>query len=482
MDLYENEMPDNSVEETNTSVQQPEVLLKKQSPFADSPYVMRHDSTYHYVNTTVGKTPKAKKPSGKVWKRIVAALLVVVLVAGSCGITAGVLNSMWQERMDMLTMAMNQKIDALKNENVSNQGTATVPGGSSVTVGNLLTPSQVYQTCIHSVVAITTYIKSGSGNSYSGYASGSGFIVSEDGYVVSNSHVVSGANKLIVTTHDGQEYEAKLVGSDSANDVALLKIEASGLQAVVIGSSDDLAVGDQVVAIGNPLGELTATQTVGYISGKDRAVTTDGTVINMLQTDAAINSGNSGGPLFDMKGRVVGITTAKYSGTTGSGASIEGIGFAIPIDDVFDILDDLKNYGYVTGGYLGVTVSDTDATAASMFNLPVGAYIHEVTPGSCAEKGGILPKDIILEFGGYEIGGLNDLTRALRKFKAGDKVIVTVFRSGAKKQLVLVLDEKPRPTEQQEDQQITEPTAPTDDSAKQWYDYLPPFFGFGNND
>ena len=481
MDFYENEKPDSGMEDTSTMEQQVEEVIKKPSPFADSPYVMNHDSTYHYVNTQNVKTPKTKKTSGKAWKRIIAAVLVLVLVAGSCGITAGVLNNMWEERMDRLTLAMNQKIDALKKENANNQDTVVIPGGSSVTVGNMLTPSQVYQACIHSVVAITTYVKSTKGNTYTGYSSGSGFIMSEDGYIVSNSHVVSGADKLMVTTHDGQEYEAKLIGSDSANDVALLKVEASGLQAVVVGSSDNLAVGDQVVAIGNPLGELTATQTVGYISGKDRAVTTDGTVINMLQTDAAINSGNSGGPLFDMYGRVVGITTAKYSGTTGSGATIEGIGFAIPIDDVFDILDDLKNYGYVTGGYLGVTVSDTDADAASMFNLPIGAYIHEVTPGSCAEKGGILPKDIILDFGGYEIGGLNDLTRALRKFKAGDQVIVTVFRAGAEKQLMLVLDEKPRPAEQQEEQSI-EPTVSSDDETKQWYDYLPPFFGFGNDD
>ena len=481
MDIYENEKPDAGLEDTVVPQQQVEVTPKKQSPFADSPYVMSHEATNYYANPQPVKPKKVKKASGQTWKKIVAAVLIIALVAGSCGITAGVLNSMWQDRMDSLTLAMNQKINALKQENSNNHGTAVTPGGSSVTVGNLLTPSQVYQSCINSVVAITTYVKSTSGNTYAAYGSGSGFIMSADGYVVSNSHVVSGTDKLIVTTHDGQEYEAKLVGSDTANDVALLKIEASGLQAVVVGSSDSLAVGDQVVAIGNPLGELTATQTVGYISGKDRAVTTDGTVINMLQTDAAINSGNSGGPLFDMYGRVVGITTAKYSGTTGSGASIEGIGFAIPIDDVFDILDDLKNYGYVTGGYLGVSVSDTDADAASMFNLPVGAYIHEVTPGSCAEKGGLLPKDIILEFGGYEIGGLNDLTRALRKFKAGDEVAVTIFRSGAEKQLLLVLDEKPRPEEQQE-VQATDPSLPAEDDSQNWYDYLPPFFGFGNED
>lgn len=444
MDIFENEKPE--VDQETESVSEPEIVSvnTKQSPFADSPYVMNHETTYHYVNTKAVK--KAKKPASRVWKRVLTAILVVALVAGSCGGTAFVLNGIWEERLDRLTLAMHQKIDALQKENGSNQLPA-VPGGAEGAIGNLLTPSQVYQSCIDSVVAITTYVKSTKGNTFTPYSSGSGFILSADGYVVTNSHVVSNADKVVFITHDGIEYDAKLIGADDANDVALLKAEATDLHAAVLGSSDKLAVGDQVVAIGNPLGELTATQTVGYISGKDRAVATDGSVINMLQTDAAINSGNSGGPLFDMNGRVVGITTAKYSGTTGSGATIEGIGFAIPIDDVTDILDDLKQYGYVTGGYLGVTVSDTDAAAANMFNLPIGAYIHEVTPDSCAEKGGILPKDIIIEFGGYKISGLADLTRVLRKFKGGDEVIVTIFRAGAEKQLLLVLDEKPRPTD-----------------------------------
>jgi serine protease Do len=225
--------------------------------------------------------------------------------------------------------------------------------------------------------------------------------------------------------------------------VALLKVEATGLQAVTLGSSNALIVGDQVAAIGNPLGELTSTLTVGYISAKERDVNTEGFAINMLQTDAAINSGNSGGPLFNMKGEVIGITTAKYSGTSSSGASIEGVGFAIPIDDVIGMLSDLMNYGFITGAYLGVMVSDMDPTAANYYGLPVGAYVQEATEGYAAFKAGVMEKDIIVELGGIKVSTVNDLTRALRSFKAGDETTIVVYRSGREMTLNITLDAKP---------------------------------------
>ena len=274
--------------------------------------------------------------------------------------------------------------------------------------------------------------------------------------------------------HDGTEYEAKIVGTDETNDVAVLKItENVQLQAVTVGSSDALNVGDQVVAIGNPLGELTSTLTVGYVSAKGRDVTTDGKTINMIQTDAAINSGNSGGPLFNSQGEVVGITTAKYSGSSSSGATIEGIGFAIPIDDVMPLVDDLINYGYINSAYLGVMVSEMDASTASYYGLPVGAYVQEVTAGNCAEKAGLKAKDIIVGLGDYEIKSVSDLTKALRKFKAGDTTLITVFRSGQELSLSITLDEKPRATETE----IPAPTGgnlPENGSYEDWYNY---FFG-----
>ena len=257
--------------------------------------------------------------------------------------------------------------------------------------------------------------------------------------------------------------------------MAVLKItESVQLQAVKIGSSDDLLVGDQVVAIGNPLGELTSTLTVGYVSAKERDVTTDGKTINMIQTDAAINSGNSGGPLFNSKGEVVGITTAKYSGNSSSGASIEGIGFAIPIDDVMPLVDDFINYGYINSAYLGVMVSEMDAATANYYGLPVGAYVQEVTPGNCAEAAGVMAKDIIVAIGDYEVKNVSDLTKVLRKFKAGDETTITVFRSGQKLTLPITLDEKPRENTTQTPAAPENGKLPENGSYEDWYNY---FFG-----
>ena len=163
----------------------------------------------------------------------------------------------------------------------------------------------------------------------------------------------------------------------------------------------------------------------------------------MLQTDAAINSGNSGGPLFNMRGEVIGITTAKYSGTSGSGASIEGVGFAIPIDDVSDLLSDLATYGYATGAYLGVSVSDMDPDAANYYGMPVGAYVQKVENGFAADRAGIQQKDIITKLGDTVIKTVNDLTRALRSYEAGDKTVITVYRGGRAMELPITLDGKP---------------------------------------
>jgi len=346
-----------------------------------------------------------------------------------------------------------------------------------------LMPSQVYSQNVNSVVAISsaaTVSNGWYGPEQQAVSTGSGFIITEDGYVVTNYHVVEGGKEITVITYLGEEYDAQLVGHDELNDVALLKVEATGLDAVRIGSSDDLIVGDQVVAIGNPLGELTSTQTVGYISGKDRAISTDGSIINMLQTDAAINSGNSGGPLFNMKGEVVGITTAKYSGSTTSGVSIEGIGFAIPIDDVMNMIDDLRDYGYLKNqAYLGVVVMAMDSSTAQMYSLPSGSYVQSVEEGGSADRAGVKPKDIIIGVGDYEVAGNSELTAALRKFSAGDTTTITVYRAGQEIELEITFDEKP----QGDPLESTDPTEagemPENGSYEEWYNYFAPFFGNG---
>ena len=257
-------------------------------------------------------------------------------------------------------------------------------------------------------------------------------------------------------------------------------MEASNLPAAPLGSSTDLVIGDMVVAIGNPLGELASTQTVGYVSGIDREVSTDGlTTISMIQTDAAINPGNSGGPLFNMHGEVIGITTAKYSGTTGSGASIEGIGFAIPIDDVEPLIDDLIDFGYVTGAYMGVTVQNTDAEAAAQFGLPTGAYIVSVDKGGAADRAGIQAKDIVIGLDEIEVSNVTDLTRALRKYKAGDSATVKLIRGGREMSLVIVLDEKPQQTTPAETEPQKPSQQPQQDSYDEMFDYFFRRF-FGN--
>ena len=309
-----------------------------------------------------------------------------------------------------------------------------------------LTPAQVYKMNIGAVCGISTQVTASLwGVETTGVCTGSGFVLTADGYIVTNNHVVADADEdtVVVQFYSGEEYPA-IVGTDSMNDVALLKIEAEGLQTVTVGDSDEVEVGETVEAIGNPLGDLTFTMTAGYISALDREIDADGTPINMLQTDAAINSGNSGGPLFDMNGNIIGVTTAKVSGTTDSGVSIEGLGFAIPINDVLRVVYDLQQYGRVRGrAYLGVTLQNLDAEVAEIYSLPSGPQVVTVTEGSCSEKAGLQPHDIILEFDGREINTYSDLVSALSKRRAGDTVKMKLYRAGAEIEVTLTLDERP---------------------------------------
>ena len=423
--------------------------------------------------------PKKRRKKSGIGRKILSALLTVALVIGSCAATASIVDSRWEEKMDLLQAQTDQKLDSISTELEmlrQMQNTVSVSGSPTATAGGL-TPSQVYGMNVNSVVAISNQTTTNIWGQVSETASsGTGFILSEDGYIISNYHVVEGAQKLTVITYMGDEYEAKLVGFDQMNDVAILKVEANNLAPVTIGSSDDLIVGDQVVAIGNPLGELTSSLTVGYISAKDRTINTDGNLINMMQTDAAINPGNSGGPLFNMKGEVIGITTAKYSGSTGSGASIEGIGFAIPIADVMAMAEDLIAHGYLTNqAYLGVSVMDLDSSTAAMYSLPTGSYVQSVVAGGCAEKAGIQPKDIIIAVDQHTVEGNSTLQSILRKYKAGQRAIITVYRAGQELELPITFDERPQNPDTPEPQQSGE--MPSSGSYEDWYNYFFPFFG-----
>lgn len=460
--------------------QEQEPVEETAEPVEEAPCVIDEPVRAKYEESVPAKKEK-KKGAGAV----IAVAVAAALIASTAAVTAFYINSQWHSREQAWQSELNNAVSELEKqlEKVKTEIPVSGVGINDGEGDGALLPSQVYAMNVDAVVAISN---EGLSTNYFGQvsktaSSGSGFIISADGYVVSNYHVVQGASKLTVIMTNGQEYNAQVVGYDANNDISVLKIDAVDLPYVTLGSSDALVVGDRVAAIGNPLGELTSSMTVGYVSAKDRNVNTDGTSMNMLQTDASINSGNSGGPLFNMRGEVVGITTAKYSGTSNSGATIEGIGFAIPIDDVSKMITDIVEKGYVSGAYMGVVVEDVSSEDVRRFGLPMGALITELSPGYAAERAGLKPSDIIIELGGQRITSINDLTRVLREFEAGEEVDVKVYRSGGEVVLKIVLDEKPQQTEAQTPQE-TQPAQPEGNAPQYPYDggledFFWPFFG-----
>ena len=308
-----------------------------------------------------------------------------------------------------------------------------------------MTTAEIYAAYVGSTVGITVDIVSTNifGQTVTGAAAGSGFVITEDGYILTNYHVIADANSITVAFVDGTTYPATYVGGEEANDIAVIKINATGLTPVVIGSSDDMLVGEQVTAIGNPLGELTFTETTGIISALNRSITmSDGRKMNMIQTDCAINSGNSGGPLFNSHGEVIGIVSAKYSsGSYSSSASVEGLGFAIPMDDVADMVSELVTNGYVTGKPLmGISVGDV-AQEVQNYGVPAGAEVLVVTPGLCGEKAGLQAGDIITKIDDTEVTCSDELISAKNEYAPGDTVKLTVYRSGQTLEVKLTLEE-----------------------------------------
>lgn len=303
----------------------------------------------------------------------------------------------------------------------------TVP----VNTDGILSDAEIYSSNVASTVGITTSITTTNffGFQSTAAASGSGFIYSSDGYILTNFHVVEGSNSITVTTYDNMSYEASLVGYDEANDIAVLKIDAADLTPVIIGDSSTLSVGDHVVAIGNPLGELTFSLTQGAVSSLDRNITlSNGVSMKLIQTDCAINSGNSGGAIFNTHGEVIGITNAKYSSSS-SGASIDNIGFAIPINNVMNIVDSIIERGYIAKPYIGVTVA-TVTEEAQRFGLPAGASIQGVVADSPAENAGLMVNDIITAVNGETISAHSDLVAVVSECSPGDVLELNVYRSG----------------------------------------------------
>ena len=395
--------------------------------------------------------PKKPEKKGKITGKIVAMLLVVALLGsvGGSALTAAI-NSIHSDDKEAVQATSSDATDASEEDGTNYQLVSHALPDELPTndTGKSLTESQVYALAVNSVVGITTEATTNVfGQQAVSANAGTGFILTEDGYIITNQHVVAGADTITVTLYSGETYAAELVGADASYDIAVLKIEAEGLQPVSVGDSDTLQVGESVVAIGNPLGELTWTMTNGIISALNREINTDGNPQNMIQTNAAINSGNSGGPLFDMDGNVIGVTSAKYSGSTSSGTTIEGLGFAIPINDALRVAYDLVEYGYVKGAYLGVSLQNLDSNTASYYSLPVGPRVEEVVEGSCAEKAGVQVGDIIIRFNGVDVETYNDLSGQLKKLEAGDTVEMVVYRKGEEITLTVTLDEKPQTTE-----------------------------------
>ena len=298
-----------------------------------------------------------------------------------------------------------------------------------------MSDAEVYAANVNSVVSINVTGTSGTnwfGQPVQTASAGSGFILTSDGYIVTNYHVVGDAQTIQVTLYSGDTYDAQYVGGDEDYDIAVIKIEATGLQAVTLGNSEELNVGDHVLAIGNPLGELTFSMSGGMVSSVNRAINVEGTPFNMIQTDTSINPGNSGGPLLNSCGEVVGIVSAKFS-STGSGESAEGLGFAIPINDVSSMIQDIMTNGYVSNrAYLGATIGTLNASMAQQYRYDIteGAFVYSVEEGGPAEQAGLQLGDVITAIDDTEITSLDDLTAARKSYTAGDTSTLTVYRQG----------------------------------------------------
>ena len=315
-------------------------------------------------------------------------------------------------------------------------------------------PAEVYASVVNSAVSINCSATSTNifGQQTQTASSGSGFIITEDGYVVTNYHVISGASSVQVTLYNGDTYDAAVIGGDSDYDVAVLKIDASGLQPVTLGESADVNVGDTVLAIGNPLGELTFSMSQGIVSSCDRAINVDGTPFNMIQVDCSINPGNSGGPLVNLYGEVVGIVSAKYSSY--SSTTVEGLGFAIPISDVRSIITDIMENGAVTDkAYMAITAGTMTEQMAAQYSIDVtqGVFVYSVVEGGAGEKAGLRLGDVITKMGDKTLTSRQDLSAAMKGYRAGDTVTLTVYRNGQYIETELTFDAQPQTTGSQED-------------------------------
>ena len=388
------------------------------------------------ADPAVTNTPAQPKKHHRGVGRVVALLLSCAVISAACGFGGAIL-------------AQNGSSTGKTTVQQSNR-TATTVNVKKVDGQTLMSPAEVYASTVNSVVSINCSAVSTNifGQQTESASSGSGFIYTADGYIVTNQHVIANASSINVTLYNGDTYPATLVGSDSDYDVAVLKINAKDLPAVTLGNSTDVNVGDNVMAIGNPLGELTFSMSSGIVSCVNRAINVEGTPFNMIQVDASINPGNSGGPLMNLYGEVVGIVSAKYSSYADT--TVEGLGFAIPINDVQSIISDIMENGSVTDkAYMAITAGTMTQQMAAQYkiNATEGVFVYSVEDGGAGDKAGLKLGDVITKLNDTQITSMEDLSAAKKGFKAGDTVTLTVLRDGQEITTQLTFDAQPQTTD-----------------------------------
>ena len=430
------------------------------------------DEQIHSYQSAGGQPPVVDmKPAKKnrTGMKIVALALVCALLGGAAG--AGI--AVWATRDSGSNTSINV------SDRPATQVTVNTVDGKSP-----MSDAEIYAANVNSVVSINVTGTSGTnifGQETQTASSGSGFVLTKDGYIVTNNHVIENANTVTVTMYNGDTYDATVIGGDEDYDIGVIKINATDLQTVTLDSSDDLNVGDHVVAIGNPLGELTFSMSEGIASSVNRAINVDGTPFNMIQVTCAINPGNSGGPLLNQFGEVVGIVSAKYSSYASE--SVEGLGFAIPINDVISMIEDIMTNGYVTNkAYLGATIGTLNQSMAQQYRYSIseGAFIYSVEKGGPADQAGLKLGDVITKIDGTKITSLEELTAAKKGYSAGDVSTLTIYREGQTMTVELTWGAKPA-------EESDTSTGNSQDSGSNYYssddmqDLFEYFFGqFGN--
>lgn len=389
------------------------------------------------------KQPKPKKHGSKFGLKLLAVVLCCAITsAASLGVFVvmiqnGVINVQSSEASSNAAFTISRVVNGDTGSDTSTSSDGTVSAMSDQDIAAKLTPSVV---CIQNYQVTQNYgfmQTDTSDSSVSPASEGSGIIMSEDGYIITNAHVVEGATSLKVMTSDGETYEAQLIGSDTVTDLAVVKIDATGLTAAEFGSSEDLRVADKVMAIGNPGGhELSSSVTIGYVSALNRAIAnnTTGYTMEYIQTDAAINPGNSGGALINEYGQVVGINSAKISAT-----GYEGLGFAIPIDTAQPIISDLIQYGYVKDrAVLGISGQFIDSMTGRFYGLPQGEYVAQLN-SSEAQASGLQVGDVITAIDNQQLDSESTLRSAILSKKPGDTVTLQVYRSSTQQSTTVEL-------------------------------------------